>query len=80
MSMFPMLRIFKRCERPNAGQASAGMDWSGCTHASHFACAFEALAAIVITIRIEVKILHCKSWVVMVDQNVRVSIAIAEGL
>ena len=80
MPIFPMLRIFERCERTNTGQASAGMDWSRSTHASHFACAFEALAAVVETIRIEVKILYCKSWVVMVDQNVRVSIAIAEGL
>jgi hypothetical protein len=53
---------------------------SGCTHATYFAFAFEALAPIVVTIGVEVKILHSESWVVVIDDDVRISIAIAKGL
>ena len=75
-----MPRIFQWRERPDAGQPRACMDWSGRTHATYFACAFEALAPIVVTIGVKVKILHSESWVVVIDHNVRISITITKGL
>ena len=80
MPIFLMLGIFERRERPNAGQPRACMDWPGRTHATYFACAFEALAPIVVTIGVEVKILHSESWVGVIDHNVRISITITKGL